>query len=152
MCWAEGPRAGSSWEGGDEISGRKLPKRRKGEGDREMETGSLAQEGQSGRAKNGRWERLALLLRAVGSRRGGVGTQGTDNTMETLLLCCSVTKSCLTLCDPMDCSMPGFPVHNQLPELTQTHVHRVSDSIQPSHPLPAPSFAITLSQHQGLFQ
>ena len=88
-----------------------------------METGSLAQEGQSGRAKNGRWERSALLLRAVGSRRGGVGTQGMGDTMETLLLCCSVTKSCLTLCDPMDCSTPGLPVHNQLPELTQTHVH-----------------------------
>ena len=44
----------------------------------------------------------------------------------------------LTLCDPMDCSMPGFPVHHQLPELTQTHVHRVSDAIQPSHPLSSP--------------
>ena len=47
----------------------------------------------------------------------------------------SVTQSCPTLCDPMDCSMPGFPVHHQLPELAQTHVHRVSDAIQPSHPL-----------------
>ena len=47
----------------------------------------------------------------------------------------SVTQSCLALCDPMDCCMPGFPVHHQLPELTQTHVHRVSDAIQPSHPL-----------------
>ena len=43
-----------------------------------------------------------------------------------------------TLCDPMDCSMPGFPVHHQLPELTQTHVHRVGDAIQPSHPLSSP--------------
>ena len=51
----------------------------------------------------------------------------------------SVAQSCLTLCDPMDCSMPGFPVHHQLPELTQTHVHRVSDAIQPSHPLLSPS-------------
>ena len=47
----------------------------------------------------------------------------------------SVTQSCLTICDPMDCSMPGFLVHQQLLELAQTHVHRVSDAIQPSHPL-----------------
>ena len=51
----------------------------------------------------------------------------------------SVTQSCLTLCDPMDCSMPGFPVHHQLPEFTQTHAHWVSDAIQPSHPLSSPS-------------
>ena len=51
----------------------------------------------------------------------------------------TVTRSCLTLCDPMDCSMPGFPVHHQLPELTQTHVLRVGDAIQLSHPLPSPS-------------
>ena len=64
----------------------------------------------------------------------------------------SVSQSCLTLCDPMHCSMPGFPVHHQLPELTQTHVHRVSDAIQPSHPLLSPSpLAFNLSQHQGLF-
>ena len=51
----------------------------------------------------------------------------------------------------MDCSTPGFPVHHQLPELTQTHVHRVSDAIQPSHPLLPPSPpALSLSQHQGL--
>ena len=47
----------------------------------------------------------------------------------------SVAQSCLTLCDPIDCSMPGFPVHHQLPELAQTHVHQVSDALQPSHPL-----------------
>ena len=63
----------------------------------------------------------------------------------------SVAKSCLTLCDPMDCSMPGIPVHHQLPEFTQTHVHWVSDAIQPSHPLSSPS-AFNLSQHQGLFK
>ena len=50
--------------------------------------------------------------------------------------CCSVTKWCLTLSNPMDCSMPGFPVHHQLLELAQTHVQRVGDAIQPSHPLP----------------
>ena len=63
----------------------------------------------------------------------------------------SVTLLCPTLCDPMDCSMPGFPVHHQLPELAQSHVHQVSDAIQPSHPLLSPSPpAFKLSQHQGL--
>ena len=57
------------------------------------------------------------------------------------------------LCDPMHCSTPGLPVHRQLPEFTQTHVHWVSDAIQPSHPLSSPSPpAFNLSQHQGLFQ
>ena len=65
----------------------------------------------------------------------------------------SVAQSCLTLCEPMDYSTPGFPVHHQLPELTQTHVHRVKDVIQPSHPLPYLSPpAFNLSQHQGHFQ
>ena len=70
-----------------------------------------------------------------------------------LLVCCSVIQLCLTLCDPMDCSMPGFPVLHYLPELTQTHVHWVGDAIQPSHPLSSPSPpALNLSHHQGLFQ
>ena len=57
------------------------------------------------------------------------------------------------LCDPMDCSTPGLPVHHQLPEFTQTHVHLVGDAIQPSHPLSSPSPpAVNLSQHQGLFK
>ena len=65
----------------------------------------------------------------------------------------SVVQLCPTLCDPMDCSTPGFPVHHQFPELAQTHVHRVGDAIQPYHPLSSPSPpAFTLSQHQGLFQ
>ena len=64
----------------------------------------------------------------------------------------SVTQSCPTLCDPMNHSMPGLPVHHQLPEFTQTHVHRVSDAIQPSHPLSSPSPAPNPSRHQGLFQ
>ena len=64
----------------------------------------------------------------------------------------SVTQSCSTPCDPMDCSTPGSPVHHQLPELAQINV-RVSDAIQPSHPLSSPSPpAFNLSQHQGLFQ
>ena len=65
----------------------------------------------------------------------------------------SVAQSCPTLCDPLGCSMPGLPVHCQLPEFTQTHVHWVSDAIQPSHPLSPPSPpAFNLFQHQGLFQ
>ena len=67
--------------------------------------------------------------------------------------CCSVTKWCLTLSNPMDCSMPGLPVHHQLPEFIQTHVHWTGDAIQPSHPLSSPSrLAFSLSQHQGLFR
>ena len=65
----------------------------------------------------------------------------------------SVTRSCLTLCNPTNCNTPGLPVHHQLPEFTQTHVHRVGDAIQPSHPLSSPSPpALNLSQNQGLFQ
>ena len=64
----------------------------------------------------------------------------------------SVTQSCPTLCNPMDCSRPDFPVHHQLPEPAQTHVHRFSDPIQASYPLSFPSPAFDLSQHQGLFQ
>ena len=65
----------------------------------------------------------------------------------------SVSQSCLTLCDPMDCSTSSFPVHHQLPELTQTHVHRVSDAIHPSHPLSSlspPTF--NFSQPRDVFQ
>ena len=65
----------------------------------------------------------------------------------------SAAQSCLTLCDPMNRSTPGLPVHHQLPEFTQTHVHRFSDAIQPSHPLASPSPpAPNPSQHQSLFQ
>ena len=65
----------------------------------------------------------------------------------------SVPQSCLTVCKPMNRSMPGLPVHHQLPESIQTHVHWVDDAIQPSHPLWSPSPpALNLSQHQGLFK
>ena len=64
----------------------------------------------------------------------------------------SVTQSCPTLCDPMNCSTPGFPVLCYLLEFAQTYVHWVSDAIQPSHPLSSPSPAFNLSQHQRLFQ
>ena len=64
-----------------------------------------------------------------------------------------VTQSCPTICDPINCSKPGLPVHHQLPEFTQTHVHRVSDAIHPSHPLSSPfPPAPNPSQHQSLFQ
>ena len=65
----------------------------------------------------------------------------------------SVGQSCLTVCEPMNHSMPGLPVHHQHPEFTQTHIHWVSDAIQPSHPLSSPSHpSLNLSQHQGLFK
>ena len=65
----------------------------------------------------------------------------------------SVAQSCPTLCDPTDCSMPGFPVHQHFSELAQTYVHGFGDAIQPSHPLLSPSPpAFNPSQHQGLFK
>ena len=75
------------------------------------------------------------------------------NTMEYSVQFSSVTQSCPTLCDPMNRSMPGLPVHHQLPEFTHTHGHLVSDALQPSHPLSSPSPpAPNPSQHQSLFQ
>ena len=73
----------------------------------------------------------------------------------SIFLCCcwSFAKSCLTFYEPMDCSMPGLPVHHQLLELTQAHVHWIGDAMQPSHPLSSLSPpAFYLSQHQGLFK
>ena len=79
-----------------------------------------------------------------------LGLLGSANGFVSVSL---VAQLCPTLCDPMDCSMPVFPVHHQLPELAQTHVQRVGDAIQPSHPMSSPSWsAFNLSQHQGLFQ
>ena len=73
--------------------------------------------------------------------------------LEIVVQFSSVAQSCPTLCDPMNRSTPGLPVHHQLLEFTQTHVHRVSDAIQPSHPLSSPSPpAPNPSQHQSLFQ
>ena len=75
------------------------------------------------------------------------------STFVVVLVASSVVHSCPTLCGPMDCSTAGLPVHRQLPELTQTHVHWVGDAIQPSHPLPSPSPPVfNHSQHQGLFR
>ena len=81
----------------------------------------------------------------------------TEEINTTLLINCqffsSVTQSCPTLCNPMNCSTPGLPVHHQLLEFTQTHVHRVGDAIQPSHPLLSPfPPAFNLYRHQGLFK
>ena len=72
---------------------------------------------------------------------------------EGIYVCCSVAQSGPTFCNPMDCSMPGFPVPHHLPEFAQVHVHCISDTVQPSHPLmPSYPSALALSQHQGLFQ
>ena len=79
--------------------------------------------------------------------------EGLMLNLKVNICCCSVSQSCPTLCDPMDCSTPGLPVLRHLLELAQTHVHWVSGAIQPSHPLSSPSPpAFNLSQHQGLFQ
>ena len=71
--------------------------------------------------------------------------------IKMLNLVSSVSQSCLTLCDPMDCSMPSLPVYHQLLEFAQTHIHCLGHAIQPPHPLLSPS-AFSRSQHQGLFQ
>ena len=72
--------------------------------------------------------------------------------MQVSVSCCSVAQLCLTLCNPMDWSMLGFSVLHHLPELAETHVHWVSDAIQPSHPLSSPSpLAFNIFQHQGFF-
>ena len=85
----------------------------------------------------------------------GKGRVGQTERVALTCICSvsSVAQSFLTLCDPMDCSTPVFPVHHQLPEPTQTRVHCIGDAIQPSHPLSSPSPpALNLSQHQGLFR
>ena len=100
-------------------------------------------------------DHLTCLLRNLyASKEGTVRTgHGTMNWFQIgKVQFSSITQSCLSLCDPMDCSTPGFPVHHQLPELAWTHVHWVGDALQPSHPLSSLSPpAFSLSQHQGLF-
>ena len=106
-------------------------------------------------------------LQSTDSAAVAHGLQSTDSAAVAYGLSCSVAcgiffssvqfspvaQSCPTLCDPMNRSTPGLPAHHQLLEFTQTHVHRVSDAIQPSHPLSSPSPpAPNLSQHQSLFQ
>ena len=96
-----------------------------------------------------------LSARIEGPRWQGSLFYLLKHTWHLVCFCChcSVAKLCLTFCDPMDCSTPGFPVHHQLLEFTQTHVHQVGDAIQQSHPLSSPSPpTFNLPQHQGLFQ
>ena len=88
-------------------------------------------------------------LKSIGSKAVILDQQNLDHQGS----CCSVCQWCPTFWDPMNCSTPGLPVHHQLPEFTLTHVHWVSDAIQPFCPLSSPSPpAFNLSQHQGLFQ
>ena len=94
------------------------------------------------------WDALPPNIHSMSSFRIHIITQ----ILHSLIQFSSVAQSCLTLCNPKDCSTPGFPVHHQLLELAQTHVHWVSDAIQLSHPLSSPSPpTFNLSQHQGLF-
>ena len=82
---------------------------------------------------------------------GLIKLTGSHSIRFKIFMFSSVTQSCPTLCDPMNHSTPGLPVHHQLPKYTHTHVHWVNDAIQPSHPLSSPSpLAFNLSQHQGL--
>ena len=102
-------------------------------------------------------KRLLLLERKVSTNLDSI-LKSRDITLSTKVRLVSqsvssVAQSCPTLCDPMNLSTPGLPVHHQLPEFTETHVHQVSDAIQPSHPLSSPSRpAPNPSQHQSLFQ
>ena len=97
-------------------------------------------------------EWVRLLAKTFFWQPGGLIEQLVAGQISISSVLSSVTMSCPTLCDPMDCSTPGFPVHHQLSELAQTHVHQVGDAIQPSHPLLSSSPAFSLSQHQGLFK
>ena len=95
----------------------------------------------------------ALLGTEKTSPKQNKQTKNPNHLVSQLVQFSSVAQSCPTLCDPINCSTPGLPVHHQLLEFTQTHVHRVSDAIQPSHPLSSPSPpASNPSQHQSLFQ
>ena len=92
-----------------------------------------------------------VMVLGGGSFGGWIGYK--DRATLNRIQFSSVAQSCPTLWDPMNCNMPGLPVHHQLPEFTQTHIHRVGDAIQPSHPLSSPSPpAPNPSQHHGLFQ
>ena len=94
------------------------------------------------------WSRIHLSMQVLGDAGSFPGRE-----VKIPHIHCSVVKSCLTLCKPMKWRTPGFPVLHYLLEFAQTHVHRVSDAIQPSRPLLPPSpLALNLSQHQGLFQ
>ena len=99
------------------------------------------------------WERDNLSHIRLAKIKKDIGYGEAGPLMYYSVQFSSVAQSCLTLCDPMNRSTPGLPVHHQLPEFTQTHVHRVGDAIQPSHPLLSPSPpAPNPFQHQGLLQ
>ena len=100
------------------------------------------------------WSRLHFLLQEIAPNQHLLHLLHwqIDSLSLSHLSVGSVAHSYPTLCDPMDCSMPGFLVHHHLQELAQTHVHWVSDVIQSFHPLSSPSPAFSLSQYQGLFQ
>ena len=97
--------------------------------------------------------RLSKWLSLETKHTGKFTSLKNDMSLPLTVQFSSVAQSCLILCDPMNLSTPGLPVHHQLPEFSQTHIHRVSDAIQPSHPLSSPSPpAPNPSQHQSLFQ
>ena len=97
------------------------------------------------------WKNLTMWV--VVHHLAGLASSGRTGIIWEFIQFSSVTQLCPTLCDPMDGSAPGVPVHHQLLEFTQTHVHWISDAIQPSHPLSSPSPpAFNLSQNQGLFK
>ena len=115
------------------------------------------------RIPSGNWRNPHLQVKSSGSQiflpwNLKWGRKNLKDTCSFLLVyipiccCCSLVQSCLTLCDLMTCSTPGFPVLHHVPEFTQTRIHWFSDAIQPSHPLSIPSPAFNLSQHQCLFQ
>ena len=116
------------------------------------EPGSSSVPLEEGQECRGHVERHLLPVRSLGTCQLVPQWDPATHLLEGLgkKNCCSVPQLCLTLCDPMDCSTPGFPVLHHLPELAQTHVHRVSDAIQPPHPLLSPSPpAFSFSQHEG---
>ena len=98
------------------------------------------------------WGTILARMDSKDGERNGTYPYGTCSRFIFMLICCfSVAQLCLTLCNPMDCSTPGFPVFHHLPELAPTHVHQVGEAIQPSCPLSVSSSpAFNLSQHQGL--
>ena len=117
------------------------------------DTSSIPGSGRSPGGGHGNLLQYSCLENPMDKEPGGTVHRVTKSQTRLKRLTSSVAQLCPTLCNPMRCNTPGFPVHRQLPELAQTHVHRVSDAIQPSHPLSFPSPpTFNLSQHQGLFQ
>ena len=109
-------------------------------------------------SKSIQWEKTALIISGVGKtghvkKKTRIFSHSIHTNNSKWIPFSSVAQSCLTICDPMNLSVPGLPVHHQLPESTQTHVHRVGDAIQLSQPVSSASPpALNLSQHQGLLK